>query len=62
MLDRAKFLLISEIAEVEGKTQAHVEERVDKALAKTFEAKALPKPTMKPVQTPVGARRRQSDA
>ena len=36
MLDRAKFLLISEIAEVEGKTQATIEERVNKALNKTF--------------------------
>ena len=36
MLDRAKFLLVSEIAEVEGKPQAAIEERVDKALSKTF--------------------------
>ncbi len=66
MLDRAKFLLVSEIAEVEGKTQALIEERVDKALAKTFapDAKvAITKvPNMKPVQKPVGARRRMSDA
>ncbi len=66
MLDRAKFLLVSEIAEVEQKTQATIEERVDKALAKTFapEAKvAITKvPNMKPVQKPVGVRRRMSDA
>ena len=32
MLERAKFLLVSEIAEVEDKTRTAVEERVDKAL------------------------------
>jgi CarD family transcriptional regulator, regulator of rRNA transcription len=53
MLDRAKFLLISELAEVEGKTQTAIEERVDRALTKTF-AVDLEK---KPVQKPVGARR-----
>ena len=36
MLDRAKFLLVSELAEVEGKTAAVMEERVDRALSKTF--------------------------
>jgi CarD family transcriptional regulator, regulator of rRNA transcription len=60
MLDRAKFLLVSEIAEVEGKTQATIEERVDKALNKTFTPEIkIGKP---PVQTPVGVRRRMSDA
>jgi hypothetical protein len=44
---------------VEGKTQAVVEERVDKALAKTFSPEVKPKA---PVQKPVGARRRMSDA
>jgi CarD family transcriptional regulator len=67
MLDRAKFLLVSEIAEVEGKTHALIEERVDKALAKTFspDVKALGPSvvgSVKPVQKPVGARRRLSDA
>jgi CarD family transcriptional regulator len=38
MLERAKFLLVSEIAEAEDKTRAAVEERVDKALEKTFGA------------------------
>lgn len=55
MLDRAKFLLISELAEVEGKTQAAIEERVDRALTKTFAVD--PKLEKKPVQKPVGARR-----
>jgi CarD family transcriptional regulator, regulator of rRNA transcription len=55
MLDRAKFLLISELAEVEGKTQAAIEERVDRALTKTFLVD--PKLEKKPVQKPVGARR-----
>ena len=61
MLDRAKFLLISEIAEVEGKTPAFIEEKVDKALTKTIlpEAAVVAK---KPVQKPVGAGRRASDA
>ena len=55
MLDRAKFLLISELAEVEGKTQAAMEERVERALAKTFSAE--PKLDKKPLQKPIGARR-----
>lgn len=60
MLDRAKFLIVSEIAEVEGKTLASIEERVDRALTKAFspEAKATIK---KPIQKPVGVRR-TSDA
>jgi CarD family transcriptional regulator len=57
MLDRAKFLLISEIAEVEGKTQTTVEERVDKALTKTFETQAKVAQTKKPIQKPVAVRR-----
>jgi len=60
MLDRAKFLLVSEIAEVEGKTAPVVEERVDRALAKTFSPDG--KLGKKPVQKPVGASRRASDA
>jgi CarD family transcriptional regulator len=55
MLDRAKFLLISELAEVEGKTQAAIEERVERALTKTFSVE--PTVEKKPVQKPVGARR-----
>jgi CarD family transcriptional regulator len=60
MLDRAKFLLISEIAEVEGKPTAIIEERVERALAKTFSIETKV-PTKKPIQKPVGIRR-TSDA
>src|SRR5262245_57934482 len=56
MLDRAKFLLISEIAEVEGKPVTAVEEKVERALAKTFTPDAKPV-TRKPVQKPVAPRR-----
>jgi CarD family transcriptional regulator len=59
MLDRAKFLLVSEIAEVEGKTQASIEERVDRALNKTFSPPAKPG-SAKPVQKPIGITRRQA--
>jgi CarD family transcriptional regulator len=57
MLDRAKFLLISEIAEVEGKPSPSIEERVDRALTKTSGVVAK-----KPVQKPIGASRRSFDA
>jgi CarD family transcriptional regulator len=61
MLDRAKFLITSEIAEVEGKPMAIIEDRVEKALAKTFDA--APKPaTKRPVQKPVALRRKTSNA
>jgi len=56
MLDRAKFLIVSEIAEVEGKAATSIEEKVERALAKTFDA--VPKPAR---QKPVGVRR-PSDA
>jgi len=56
MLDRAKFLIVSEIAEVEGKPTEAIEERVEKALTKTFTLE--PKGSKKPVQKPVGATRR----
>ncbi len=55
MLERAKFLLVSEIAEVEDKPRTAIEEKVDKALAKTFGIGA------RPAQKPVGPRR-TSDA
>jgi CarD family transcriptional regulator len=57
MLDRAKFLIVTEIAEVEGKAPAAIEERVERALSKTFtpDAKSILK---KPIQKPVGAQRR----
>jgi len=48
MLERAKFLIVSEIAEVEGRTTSTVEDRVDKALAQTFSSEP------RPVQRPVG--------
>ena len=51
MLERAKFLVVSEIAEVEGKAASSVEEKVDKALAKTFASE--PRPVR---QIPVGPR------
>ncbi len=52
MLERAKFLLVSEIAEAESKARGATEEKVDKALEKTFGAlKARPK------QKPVAPRR-----
>ena len=54
MLDRAKFLLISEIAEAEDRPVATVEEKVDRALSRTF----TPRP--KPTQTPVGVRRKSN--
>jgi CarD family transcriptional regulator len=58
MLDRAKFLLITEIAEAEEKAIAVIEERVDRALNKTVApAMVLAKPRQKPV-----APRRTSDA
>jgi hypothetical protein len=58
MLDRAKFLIVSEIAEVEGKPIPAIEERVDKALSKA--ATLEPKPLR---QKPVGAvRARRADA
>lgn len=42
MLERAKFLVVSEIAEVEGLATAAIEERVDRALAKTFASEPRP--------------------
>ncbi len=56
MLDRAKFLLVSEIAEADAKTMATIEDRIDKALAKAFTPEAKV-PTVKPMQKPVGVRR-----
>jgi len=55
MLDREKYLLITEIAEVEGKTEASVTDRVDKALADSMTLGS--KPTQRPVVP-----RRLSDA
>ena len=52
MLERAKFLLVSEIAEAEDKQRGFIEEKVDKALEKTFGAVGT-----RPVQKPVAPRR-----
>ena len=52
MFERAKFLIISEIAEVEGKSLAAVERRVDEALDRTLSAE--PRPVR---QKPVAQRR-----
>jgi hypothetical protein len=36
MLDRARFLLVSELSEVSGKEPAHVESKIDDALAESL--------------------------
>ena len=40
MLDKAKYLIVSEIAEVENAEETKVEEQVDKALSKSIAARA----------------------
>jgi CarD family transcriptional regulator len=57
MLDRAKFLLVSEIAEVERKLATQIEEKVDRALAKTMSGDPTKPAVKRPVQKPVGDRR-----
>lgn len=52
MFERAKFLIVSEIAEVEGKSRAVVERRVEEALARTLDAE--PRPAR---QKPVGRKK-----
>ena len=52
MLERAKFLLVSEIAEAEAKSRGAIEEKVDKALEKTFGVLGN-----RPKQKPVAPRR-----
>jgi CarD family transcriptional regulator len=44
MLDRAKFLIISEVSEVMRLTAADIEGRVDRALERCFTAKAAARP------------------
>jgi CarD family transcriptional regulator len=44
MLDRAKFLIISEVSEVVRETAATVESRVDRALERCFTVKAAARP------------------
>jgi CarD family transcriptional regulator len=41
MLDRAKFLMVSEMAEAEGASETVMEERVDRALTKAFGSEVL---------------------
>jgi CarD family transcriptional regulator len=48
MLDRAKFLIISEVSEVMRETAATIEGRVDRALERCFTVKAATRPA--PVQ------------
>jgi CarD family transcriptional regulator len=59
MLDRAKFLVVSEISEVLRETSTLVEEKVDRALDKCFAAKARAIARAKTVKatTRVSARR-----
>jgi CarD family transcriptional regulator len=57
MLDRARFLIVSEIAEVEGKPVAWAEEKVERAVNKTLSSESNPV-AKKPVQKPVAPRRR----
>ena len=56
MLDRAKFLVVSEITEVMGKKVNEVEVKVESALERCFATKAKntvkPKPAATPVRTP----------
>jgi len=60
MLDRAKFLIVSEVAEAEGKPQSSIETLVDQALSQTLSqarpAAASPKAAQKPLAKPVARR------
>jgi CarD family transcriptional regulator len=53
MLDRAKFLVVSEITEVMGEKTPAVESKVEKALERSFAAKAKAAPPPKPKPTPL---------
>jgi hypothetical protein len=57
MLDRAKFLIISEVSEVMRETAAAIEGKVDSALERCFTAKARtaarPKVVVKAAPRPV---------
>jgi hypothetical protein len=53
MLDRAKFLVVSEITEVMGEKTPVVEGKVEKALERSFIAKAKTAPPPKPKLTPL---------
>jgi len=50
MLDRAKFLIISEVSEVMRETAAAIEGRVDRALERCFTVKAAARPAPAPAQ------------
>src|SRR5512145_2773784 len=56
MLDRAKFLVVSEITEVMGEKEAEIEGKVEKALERCFATKARnaakPKPVVTTAQAP----------
>ena len=64
MLDRAKFLVVSEITEVMGQKVAEIEIRVEQALEACFatkarntvKPKAAPAPTPVPVPVPVAVK------
>jgi CarD family transcriptional regulator len=56
MLDRAKFLIISEVSEVMRETAAAIEGRVDHALERCFTAKARTAPPARPKVAKVAPR------
>jgi CarD family transcriptional regulator len=56
MLDRAKFLIISEVSEVMRETAAAIEGRVDRALERCFTAKARTAPPPRPKVAKVAPR------
>jgi hypothetical protein len=56
MLDRAKFLIISEVSEVMRETAAAIEGRVDHALERCFTAKARMAPPPRPKVAKVAPR------
>ncbi len=59
MLDRAKFLIISEVSEVMRETAASIEGRVDRALERCFSAKsraAAPRPKVTKASAPPAPR------
>ncbi len=58
MLDRAKFLLVSEIAEADSKSATNVEDRIEKALTRAFGAPQIRDTDERPIQRPVGLSRR----
>ncbi len=57
MLDRAKFLLVSEIAEADRRPTTVIEDKIDKALARAFGPREITGVSARPVQRPVGPSR-----